>query len=789
MKLAKTFLFPYLKRFWLMLLSVVFVGAFGVGILVGLRDAYLSLEANTWSLVEECGYPDFYLETVPEIATSYTKDIPVSYLEEKLDIKKLEYRASYNTTFEFNGNSYSCRVFSYDHKEGLLKHHLIDGKFTYSGLRMEYYFSNANHIGVGNDITIKMHNGETKTFKIESTFVSPESSIVKADPYSVSSSRDFAYLFLPKHIFNQYVKNPSDPFFNEILVDYIDGKEKTTTELFDRLLEIAKESGAEITEEQVKQLKENIAYMTTYEESEVIKQYKDTLRGVNMISLAVPIAFFLVVLVVTSLFLFQIVRQCRKDIGIMRALGENKRSITLIYVLLALLIAVISWAIGTGIGVGITAIANYAYGTATRLYPLPLDINFGLVAIALGAMVLVCVVTSLLASLSISKIKPVEAMKALPPQNNKTPYLVRTLFKHAPITLKISISQTLRNLRRYILSGICLLASGMMVFFALSMELSKRNIISQLFEARQNYDVQVYFDAHASDELESYFDGDDNIKAKTLIKYIPTEVTYNDTNEVILINAVKPNQDLLRVVSDYNDIMPIPESGIVLSLYHANLLKCGVGDIIQINDVDVEVKGISREFLYQVSYMNYEAINVSSERGSLLAQVKDVNAFFEKYKNTPNVTYISFSEVIKQENNDRLMAFSYSSYILNAISIILGFMIVFNMMQTNLKEQKRTFATIRTLGYQRRDISTSNLLMSLVQYIIAMALAIPLGMVLSKLLLKGISIPTQTFPFPKSALMYILSMVLVLAFLLISHFISMNSMKKWNLPEAVKERE
>ncbi len=788
MKLAKTFLLPYLKRFWLMLLSVVFVGAFGVGILVGLRDAYLSLENNIWGLVQECGYPDFYLQTVPEIATSYTKDIPVSYLEEKLDIKKFEYRASYKTTFEFNGNSYSCRVFSYDHN-GLLKHHLIDGKFTYSGLRMEYYFSNANHIGVGNDITIKMHNGENVTLKVESTFVSPESSIVKADPYSVSSSRDFAYLFLPKHIFNQYVKDTSDPFFNEILVNYIDGKEKTSAELFDRLQEIAKESGAEITEEQVKQLKENIAYMTTYEESEVITQYKDTLRGVNMISLAVPIAFFLVVLVVTSLFLFQIVRQCRKDIGIMRALGENKKSITLIYVLLALLIAIISWAIGTGIGVGITAIANYAYGTATRLYPLPLSINFGLVAIALGAMVLVCVTTSLLASLSISKIKPVEAMKALPPMNNKTPYLVRTVFKNSPITLKISISQTLRNIRRYILSGICLLASGMMVFFALSMELSKRSIINQLFEARQNYDVQVYFDAHASSDLESYFDNDDNIKAKTLIKYVPTEVTYKDTSEVILINGIKSNQDLLRVVSDYNEIISVPEEGIILSSYHANLLKCGVGDIVRINDIDVEVKAISNEFLYQASYMNYAAIDSTTERGSLLAQVKDINAFFNKYKDTPNVTYISFTDVIKQENNDRLMAFSYSSYILNAISIILGFMIVFNMMQTNLKEQKRTFATIRTLGYQRREISASNLLMSLVQYIIAMALAIPLGMVLSKLLLKGISIPTQTFPFPKSSLMYILSIILVLAFLLISHFISMNSMKKWNLPEAVKERE
>ena len=787
MKLAKTFLFPYLKRFWLMLLSVVFVGAFGSGILIGLRDSYLSLESNIWNLVSECGYPDFYLQTVPEIAMSEVKDIPVGYLKEKLDIKEFEYRASYNTTFEFNGESYSCRVFSYDH-QGLLKHHLIDGKFTYGGLRMEYYFSNANHIGVNDEITIRMHNGNDVTLKVESTFVSAETSVVKADPYSISSSRDFGYLFLPKQEFEKYVKD-NEMFFNEILVDFVDGKEKTTIELFDRLLEIAKEAGAEITEEQVRELKANIAYVTTYDESEVITQYRNALKAINMISLAVPIAFFLVVLIVTSLFLFQIVRQCRKDIGIMRALGESKRSITSIYVLLALAIAGIAWIIGIGVGAGVTAIANYAYGTAMKLYPLSLEINPGLVAIALGAMVFVCVTTSLLASLSISKIKPVEAMKALPPMNNQTPYLVRTVFKNSPITLKLSISQALRNLRRYILSGICLLASGMMVFFAISLQLSKSTMIGQLYETRLNYDVQVYFDVAASEELESYFNNDDNIKAKTLIKYIPSEVTFGDIDEVILINGIKSNQDLIRVVSNYDNVMSVPNEGIILSNYHAGLLGCKVGDIIDINGVDTEVKGISNQFLYQVSYMSYEAASSGSERASLLAQVKDVNAFFEKYKNYEPVTYISFNEVIKQEYNDRLMAFSYSSYILNAVSIILGFMIVFNMMQTNLKEQKRTFATIRTLGYQRRDISTSNLFISIVQYISAMILAIPLGIVLSKLLLNGISIPSQVFPFPKSVLMYLLSLGLVLAFLLISHFISMRSMKKWNLPEAVKERE
>ena len=788
MKLAKTFLFPYLKRFWLMLLSVILVGAFGSAILIGLRDAYISLDENIWNLVQETGYPDLYVETVPEISTSEINELTLTYIKGRIEAKKIELRASYNSTFVYNGNSYSCRIFSYDDK-GLLKHHLINGEFTADGLRMEYYFADANKINVGNEITLRMHNGSDITMNVASTFVSAESSVVKADPYSISSSRDFAYIFLPKAVFNNYIKDTSDPFFNEILIDFIDGKEKDGLELFDILKQIAEEAGVEITEEQVRQLKANIAYMTTYDDSEVITQYRNALKAINMISLSVPMAFFLVVLIVTSLFLFQIVRQCRKDIGILRALGERKRDIALIYVVLSMAVAVISWVIGVGFGVGITAIANYAYGTAMKLYPLSLSINPGLVFIAFAAMLVVCVSTALLASTSISKIKPVEAMKALPPMNNKTPYLVRTAFKNAPITLKLSISQTLRNLRRYILSGICLLASGMMVFFALSLDLSKRSMINQLYEARLNYDVQVFFDAHASDELESYFNNDDNIRSKTLIKYLPSEVTFGDVDEVMLINAVKSNQDLIRVVSDYEEIMPVPEEGIILSSYHAYLLKCSVGDIIQINGVDTEVKGISKQFLYQVSYMNYDAVNADNERGSLLVQVKDENSFFEKYKNLEHVTYISFNDVIKQEYNDRLMAFSYSSYILNAISIILGFMIVFNMMQTNLKEQKRTFATIRTLGYQRRDISMSNLFMSIVQYVLSMALAIPIGILLSKLLLNGISLPNQIFPFPKSVFMYVLASLLVLAFLLISHFISMRSMKKWNLPEAVKERE
>ena len=71
MKLARSLLFPYLKRFWLMLLSIILVGAFGCGILIGLRNAYHSVDEGINLLLNECGYPDLYVKTIDDVDPTY----------------------------------------------------------------------------------------------------------------------------------------------------------------------------------------------------------------------------------------------------------------------------------------------------------------------------------------------------------------------------------------------------------------------------------------------------------------------------------------------------------------------------------------------------------------------------------------------------------------------------------------------------------------------------------------------------------------------------------------------
>lgn len=788
MKLVRTMLIPYLKRFWLMFLSVILVGAFGCGILIGLRNAYYSLDRNINGLVSECGYPDLYAQTISEIDYSYISFLPDDF-DDFMHIEKAEYRITYTTTFAFNEKSYSLKLIGYD-ETSFLKHHAVEGEITDNSVLLEYYFAQSNGLKVGDTISAKMPDGSHLDYTINATIVSPEASVVKADPYSIASSRDFAYIYVPRSTIDDH---SSKKQFNEVLIDYEEGYEKTLEKTLEDLRAyILIKTGMIITEDDVKALRSNMAYATTYDDSEVITFYNNALTAINLITILAPAVFFVVVLIVTALFLFQIIKQCRKDIGIMRACGERINNISLVFLVLAFVVGFISWLLGAGIGTIFTFVANSAYGTALKLFPQPFFVHVGTLFSSLALIVLVTLLTALFASLSISKIKPVEAMKALPPTNNNTPLLTRTVFKNTPIPLKVTISQSLRNFRRYLLSGICLLASGMLIFIALSLGESKNTMMKQLFETRLNYDIQVYFDNMPSEEDINTTFSDNNIKAMTYIKYLPSEMVNKSNNKkaTALVNGIKPDQDLINVVEDYYNIVSIPENGIVLSSYHAYLLDAKVGDVIELNgSTELTVSVISKQYIYPVSYTNYDDYTPSHPRGSLLLKVNDQDAFFQKYKDESHVTYISYNSVIKGEFNDRLAAFEISSRILTVMAIVIGFMIVFNMMQTNLKEQKRTFATMRTLGYQRSAISSANLLISIFQYIVAMVFAIPVGILLSKGLLVSISVPNQTQPFPRTWTMYVFTVVFVLAFLLVSHFLAMRPMKKWNLQESVKERE
>jgi hypothetical protein len=125
-----------------MLLSVVLVGAFGCGILIGLRNSFHSVKDGINLLVDECGYPDLYAQTIDGVETSYLSFLPDDFNKD-MGIKEAEYRRTHTTTFNVGDNSYSGRLIGFNY-DSIIKHHIVEGEAAdkiENEVRMEYYFA------------------------------------------------------------------------------------------------------------------------------------------------------------------------------------------------------------------------------------------------------------------------------------------------------------------------------------------------------------------------------------------------------------------------------------------------------------------------------------------------------------------------------------------------------------------------------------------------------------------------------------------------------------------------
>ena len=303
MRLAKKLVIPYLKRFWIMLISIILVGAFGCGILIGLRDAYITLDREVDNFLTNYHYPDVTVGLTSDFDLAI-KDLITQENYDEYHIESIIYRKTINTSFKDDeGKVFNGRVFSYEEDEFLKFYQYEDAKLD-GGLKLEYNFAKTNKFKVGDTMVINMPNGEKATYLVSAIVCSPETSFVSQDAYSLSSARDFAYIYLPREEVNKYT---SSPFFNEILVKFEEGHEMTV----DEIVSDFSDAGFNV--------KPFVAYAFDYDSSNVIKQYNTSLKAVNFISLGAPALFFVIVLIVTALFLSQIIRQCRKDIGVMRA--------------------------------------------------------------------------------------------------------------------------------------------------------------------------------------------------------------------------------------------------------------------------------------------------------------------------------------------------------------------------------------------------------------------------------------------------------------------------------------
>ena len=218
-----------------------------------------------------------------------------------------------------------------------------------------------------------------------------------------------------------------------------------------------------------------------------------------------------------------------------------------------------------------------------------------------------------------------------------------------------------------------------------------------------------------------------------------------------------------------------------------------MGDTIDIDGVPVKIEEISDQSISRFQYMSYQAAEKLGDvtLGSVICNISenDEQKLLGFLTEDDNYLYTVFTRLSYQGNEKIFKTYDLAAWIIIGFAIVIGLVIVINTAQTNLLEKKRELCVLRTLGFQHSEVSRKWFVQSFLQFVCSCIIGLPSGIYIARTALQKLSTEGREYVFANSFNEYIFTILLVLAYMVISHFIAMHSMKKWDMVESVKDKE
>ena len=530
-----------------------------------------------------------------------------------------------------------------------------------------------------------------------------------------------------------------------------------------------------------------------YEDSAVKNRIDVNLEPIETMSIFMPMVFFIIILIVVFMFMSLIIKQSRREIGILRALGFSKTSIKMLYCEVNFIVSVFSIVLGSVIGY---CLMRYVGDYYKDFFPLPeftFKVNIGMYLLSALLTIVVGQISTLISTGTISKILPSEAMSRPAPETAEIPKILQKLTaKSSPMT-KFSVATMLRNKMRFVFSVICISASVMMIFSALAFITSKNYLLHQLYDERINYDCQIFFKADPDDDFMKSMSDLPFVKDVQKMPYYQADFTFNGKTKYAVVNGLDKNTELVGVYDRNNRKISVTEQGIILEKHLAEELGADIGDTVDIDGVPVKIEEISNQSISRFQYMSYQAAEKLGDvtLGSVICNISenDEQKLLGFLTEDDNYLYTVFTRLSYQGNEKIFRTYDLAAWIIIGFAIVIGLVIVINTAQTNLLEKKRELCVLRTLGFQHSEVSRKWFVQSFLQFVCSCIIGLPSGIYIAKTALQKLSTEGREYVFANSFNEYIFTILLVLAYMVISHFIAMHSMKKWDMVESVKDKE
>ena len=539
--------------------------------------------------------------------------------------------------------------------------------------------------------------------------------------------------------------------------------------------------------------------------------YEEDAEKVDAIAAVFPFFFVLVAALVCSTTMTRMVEEQRTQMGTLKALGYNNRSIVSKYLIYAISASIVGSIIGLCIGFKLfpwVIINAYKimYSMPDPMMPFRWDYA--------GWCTLVGILCTGLSAYFVCrkelKTVPAQLMRPKAPKVGKKIMLERVGFVWNRLSFLHKV--TARNIFRYKarslmttigIAGCCaLILTGFGLNYAIS------SIVDRQFGDIFKYDVTIAISENSEslEELQDYINSNQYINSSETLMVKTVDAEKNGETIASVSMSVFQNPEVvddyitLRTMDDHTPL-ELTDDGVIISQKMSNVLKAKAGDSFSVVNSDgskteLKVTGVTENYAMNYIYMTPTLYrNVYGEEPSynmIYANIPDgveTSDLSTELLDDSDILGIAYSSDTMSRFVDTIGSLKSIVIVLIVSAGLLAFIVMYNLVNINVNERKRELATIKVLGFYDREVSSYIYRENNVAVLFGIILGLILGIFLEKFVVSVAEVDAVMFISDMAWWCYVVSALITAIFALIVTIVVHFSLKKIDMVESLKAIE
>lgn len=532
--------------------------------------------------------------------------------------------------------------------------------------------------------------------------------------------------------------------------------------------------------------------------------------SIEAIATVFPVIFFAVAVLISLTTVTRMVEEDRGLIGVYKALGYSRGKILSKYVIYSATACIAGGLAGDAIG--FTVLPQVLFGIFSTMYALPpFQLHFALVPALLGvALFAVGIVgATLLACRLVLRETPASLMRPRAPRAGSRILLerIRPIWSRMGFLSKVTARNLFRYKKRFFMTVFGIAGCTALIVCGLGI----RDTVISLKPRQYGQDGIVRYDLMAVMPDADYATGREKLAAtgettqELGLRLDSVTAMFAGKKEPVQIMVVPRGQDMsayVKLETLAGEPLVIPEDGVLITKNAQQVLGFNPGDTVVLQDSSfaegtVRVDQVCANYLGNFVFMDEDtfqrAFGAPAQRNAVLANLKGSGAHQMKVAQElgadPVFASVTSTAKVADGFSDSFKVVDVVVYVVTVMAAALSFAVVFTLSTTNISERERELATIKVLGFRRREVYRYINKETIILTLVGIAAGCPLGYLITRALTWILRMPALYFDTIVQWPTYVIAGCMSLLFTLIINAFTNRALDRVDMVGALKSAE